>query len=162
MTQRIYLTVRCTLLYKVNSEGRKTTTGRNNMETRKASGSPILAFAEWVMVLPATIFLAAGVLRSLQPAEYEPARTSWVIFNWAGAHITKVGAAILFLALPALVLAIGWGVMMRAWVRDEAFRDGVREAMATLRRYASVVFVAGATALAGAIFVFAVVHMLTD
>jgi hypothetical protein len=137
-------------------------TRRNIMETPMASGSPILAFAEWVMVLPATIFLAAGVLRSLQPAEYEPARTSWVIFNWAGAHMTRTGAAMLFLALPALVLAIGWAIMVRTWVRDEAFRDGVREAMATLRRYASVVFVAGATALAGAIFLFAVVHLLMD
>lgn len=132
------------------------------METPKASGSSMLAFAEWVMVLPATVFLAAGVLRSLQPPEYEPARTSWVIFNWAGAHITRMGAAALFLALPALVVGIGCGVIVRAWARDEAFREGVLAAVSTVRRYASVVFVAAATALAGAIFVFAVVHMLTD
>ena len=132
------------------------------METQKASGSPILAVTEWMMVLPATIFLAAAALRSLQPAEYEPARTSWAIFNWATAHISRLGAGTLFLALPALVVGIGFGVVMRAWVRDEGFREGVRAAVATLRRYASLVFVAAATTLAGAIFLFAVIHMLTD
>jgi len=35
-----------------------------------------IAIWEWLMVLPATLLLAAAALRTLQPRQYEPARTS--------------------------------------------------------------------------------------
>lgn len=132
------------------------------METPKPSRLPIVAFTEWLMVLPATIFIAAAALRSLQPAEYEPARTSGIIVNWVGANVSRMGAAALFLVLPALVLAVGCGVLLRTWVRDKEFRDDVLAAAGTLRRYAGVAFVAAATAVAAVVSLFVVVHMLTD
>lgn len=36
----------------------------------------LVALGEWLMVLPATVLLAAAALRLLQPRQHEPARTS--------------------------------------------------------------------------------------
>lgn len=59
------------------------------------------------MVLPAAVFLTAAVLRLLQPREYEPARTSWIIVDWTVRTISRSGATVLFLGLPAFVAFMG-------------------------------------------------------
>ena len=53
----------------------------------------ILAVSEWLFVLPATLLLTAAALHQLQPRQFEPARTSWAIFEWTTAHISQAGAA---------------------------------------------------------------------
>jgi hypothetical protein len=46
--------------------------------------------------IPATFLLAVAALRGLQPRQYEPARTSWIIFEWMTTHLTGTHAAIMF------------------------------------------------------------------
>lgn len=132
------------------------------MQTSKQSRLSVLAVGEWVMVLPATVFLAAAALRELQPRQYEPAHTSWLIFEWAMQHISRLGAGILFVGLPAVALMIGCGLLAQKWHRDQSFRQDVIAAFSALRRHISIAFVTVATALAAAIFLFSVVHILTD
>ena len=69
---------------------------------RFSKPSPIFALGQCLFVLPATIFLTAAALRLLQPRQYQPAFTSWIIFDWTTTHVSHLGAAILFIALPAV------------------------------------------------------------
>ena len=132
------------------------------MRSAKRLPLSFLALSEWVMVLPATIFLAAAALRQLQPRQYEPARTSWLIFDWTMQHISRLGAGILFIGLPAIALMIGCGLLAQKWHADETFRHDVIAAFSALRRNITIAVVTAATALAAAIFLFAVVHIFTD
>ena len=77
----------------------------------------VLAISEWLLVLPAALLLAAAALRQLQPRQFEPARTSWAIFEWTTTHISQAGAAWLFLVLPALAVVAGFVGLMLAWRR---------------------------------------------
>jgi hypothetical protein len=132
------------------------------MQASKQSRLPILAVAEWAMVLPASIFLAAAALRSLQPRQYEPAYMSWLIFEWTMQHVSRLGAGILFLGLPAAALLIGRGLLAQKWRGDEMFRRDVIAVFSALRRHITIAAVTVATALAAAIFLFAIVHIFTD
>jgi len=85
----------------------------------------MLAISEWVMVTPATVFLAVAALRLLQPRQYQPARTSWVIFEWTTTHISRLGAAMLFLAMPGLVVVAGCSALLRMWREDQALRHDI-------------------------------------
>src|SRR5260370_92462 len=69
---------------------------------------PVVAICEWLLVLPATVLLAAAALRMLQPRQYEPARTSWIIFEWTMTHVSRVGAAVLFIWMAGGVFAAGF------------------------------------------------------
>jgi hypothetical protein len=132
------------------------------MQSPKPSRMSFLALSEWVMVLPATVFLAAAALRQLQPRQYEPSHTSWLIFEWTIQHVSNLGAAILFNGLPGLAVIIGCAVILQTWRKDESFRQDLMAALEAFRRHIVIAFVVAATALAGAIFVFAFVHILTD
>ena len=85
-----------------------------------------LAVSEWLLVLPAALLLAAAALRQLQPRQFEPARTSWAIFEWTTKHISQAGAAWLFLILPAVALAAGFAGIRPHAGRVLAFRAGRR------------------------------------
>jgi hypothetical protein len=82
---------------------------------KQLSGSfrlPIVAISEWLLVLPAAVFLAAAALGILQPRQYEPARTSWIIFEWTATHVSWLGAAILFIGMPGVVVIAGFATLL--------------------------------------------------
>jgi hypothetical protein len=132
------------------------------MRPQKPSRMPILAISEWGMVLPATVFLAAAALRQLQPPQYEPARTSWIIFEWTIGHVSPAGAAVLFLGLPALAIILGAAMLRRTWREDEALRRDVKLAFGICREHVVAGLLTTATLLASAILVAAVAHVITD
>jgi hypothetical protein len=123
---------------------------------------PMLAAFQWLMVLPATIFLGAAALRLLQPRQYEPARIGWAITEWATTHVSRLGAGILFIGLPGLVAIAGGTMLIETWRRDQGLRQDVAEVLALLRRQEVIAVLTTATLLAGAILVFAIAHVLTD
>ena len=92
----------------------------------------LLAIGEWLLVLPAALLLAAGALRSLQPPQHEPARTSWIIFEWTAAHVSRLGAALLFLGLPGIVAIVGCAALLRIWSTDQVLRQDAQPTMATM------------------------------
>ena len=122
----------------------------------------VLAVSEWLLVLPATLLLAAAVLRQLQPRQFQPGRTAWMIFEWTSTHISQTGAAWLFLALPALALVAGCASLMLAWRKSETLRQDTMALLASLRRNLAVAILGTGTFLAAAILAAVVIHIITD
>lgn len=122
----------------------------------------VLAVSEWLLVLPATLFLTTAVLRQLQPRQFEPARTSWAIFEWTTAHISQTGAGWLFLALPALALVAGCAGLILAWRRSETLRQDAIAVLTSLRRNLAVAILGTGTLFAGAILAAVIAHIITD
>jgi hypothetical protein len=135
-----------------------------NFENRLSGPSrlPVVAIFEWLMVLPATVFLAAATLRMLQPRQYEPARTSWIIFEWTATHIPRFGAAILFVGMPGAVVIAGCAMLLRNWRQDEALRHDSAMMFDTLRRHLALGLLTAAVLLAGTILTAVAVHAVTD
>lgn len=129
-----------------------------------ASPSKLFAFAisEWLLVLPPALLLAAAALRFLQPREYEPARTSWVIFEWATTHISHAGAAVLFLGLPGIAIVTGCVALLMVWRGNETLRLDVTAVVASLRRHLAIAILGTGMLLGGAILAAVLVHIVTD
>jgi putative exporter of polyketide antibiotics len=132
------------------------------MELSKPFRLRILAISEWLMVLPATMFLAVAALRLLQPRQYQPARTSWLIFEWTTTHISRLGAAMLFLGMPGLVVVAGCVTLLRMWREDQSLRHDAVLGLTVVRRHVALAFLAVATLLGAAILTLAVVHVAVD
>lgn len=122
----------------------------------------VLAVSEWFLVLPATILLAAAALRQIQPRQFEPARTSWAIFEWTTAHVSQAGAALLFLVLPAVAAVAGCIGVMFAWRKSAALRQDTVAVLSSLRRNLAVVILGTGTLLCGAILAAVIIHIITD
>jgi len=129
-----------------------------------ASPSKLLAVAisEWLLVLPSALLLATAALRLMQPRQYEPARTSWVIFEWATTHISHAGAGLLFIGLPALAVVVGGLVLWMLWRGNETIRQDLAAALASLGRHLAIAVLATGTLLAGAILAAVLLHIITD
>lgn len=132
------------------------------MKSSRPFRTPMLAVAEWLITLPATLLSAAAALRLLQPRQYEPARTAWAVFEWASVHISCVDAGILFLVLPAVAIAVGSATLLRAWRSDPVFRQDVALAWDAFRRQCAMLLLMLGTLLAASILGFALLHMITD
>ena len=121
-----------------------------------------LAVSEWLLVLPAAVLLLAAALRLLQPREHEPARSSWVIFEWAMAHISHAGAGLLFIGLPGVAVFLGCVALSLAWRGNEVLRQDVGAALGSLRRHFAVLFLGAGTLVAAVILAAVVAHLITD
>ena len=121
-----------------------------------------LAVSEWLLVLPATLLLAAAVLRQLQPRQFQPGRTAWIIFEWGATHISQAGAAWLFLVLPAVAAVAGCIGLMRAWRKSETLRQDTVAMLTSLRRNLAVAVLGMGTLLAGSILAAVIIHFITD
>jgi hypothetical protein len=113
------------------------------------------------MVLPAVVFLAVAVLRGLQPAQYEPAHTSGIIFAWFSQMPVPVVAGLL-MGLPGVVALLGCVTVVRSWQNDSELRQDAAAAFAILQRQAAPCLLVTATLLAGAILTLVVSHVITD
>jgi hypothetical protein len=132
-----------------------------NLEAMQAKPySLMMAVAGWLLVLPATFFLAVGAIRLLQPRQFQPARACWIIFEWARAHVSHLDAAVMFLGLPLIALVVGGGALWREWRRNEALRQDAAGAFARVRRQFGTVVLAAAVLVAGGILTFAVNHLI--
>ncbi len=95
---------------------------------------PVFTALEWLLVLPATVFLFAAAFRGLQPVQYEPARTCAAIVAWTVAHVSQFGPAILFLGMPGSVVLAGCATLLRIWRKDAALRQDSAMTFGILRR----------------------------
>lgn len=123
---------------------------------------PVVTVFEWLMVLPATLLLAAAALRTMQPREHEPARTIWILFEWTTTHLSRFGAAIIFIGMPGAVVLTGCTTLLGKWRKDPGVRQDVATTLAILRRHLAIVLSTAAVLLAGAILTAVVAHILTD
>ncbi len=123
---------------------------------------PVVTIFEWLMVLPATVFFAAAALRLLQPQQYEPARTSAILFEWTATHVSRLGAVIVFLGMPGVVVLTGCAMLLRKWRKDPGLRQDTAVMFAVLRRRLAIVLSTAAVLLAGTILAAVAVHIVTD
>jgi hypothetical protein len=122
----------------------------------------MVAIFEWLMVLPATVFLGAAALRMLQPRQYQPARTSWIIFEWTATHVSRFGAGILFVVLPGLVVIAGCATLLGNWRQDPALRQDAAITLGVVRRQLVSGLLTAAVLLAGTILMVVGVHLVTE
>ncbi len=101
-----------------------------------------VATLEILLVFPAALFMIALFLRNVQPAPYEP--------------------ALFLIALPFSALVIGATTMLRTWRRDPQLRQVASDTVAAFHAHLSILLIAAATFVAGAILSIVALHMITD
>jgi len=115
------------------------------------TGKRAIATTELLLILPATLFMTALVVRMLQPLRNEPARTAERIVMWYAERQWTLW--ILLIALPLAVLVTGCAALMR---------NNARETLAAIRVQPATLFIAAATLAAGVFLVIVVLHMLAN
>jgi hypothetical protein len=120
-----------------------------------------LAAAELLLVFPAALFMTALFVRSIQPQQYEPARTAQRIVDWYAAS-THVGLWLLMITLPLVVTIVGSITVARCWRNDEALRQAARNTIINLRAHFATFLTLMATAVAAGILFIVAVHVITD
>jgi hypothetical protein len=123
---------------------------------------PVVATCEWLMVLPAAVLLAAAALRTLQPRQYEPARTIWILLDWTATHVSRLDAVILFIGMPGVVLITGFAALLRKWRQDQALRHDAAIMFDNLRRHLAFGLLTVAVLLGGTILMAVAIHVVTD
>jgi Mn2+/Fe2+ NRAMP family transporter len=121
----------------------------------------ILAAGELAFISPAVLFFASLVVRSLQPVQYEPARTAQQIVDWYAVR-PRVGLDLLLVALPFIVLVAGCVLVARAWKQDAGMRHSAGQVLSAVRAHLAVLLIAIATVAAGSILAVVAVHIATD
>ncbi|HUJ50034.1 MAG TPA: hypothetical protein VLW25_07530 [Bryobacteraceae bacterium] len=119
-----------------------------------------VAAGELLLVFPAALFMTAAIARSLQPIEYEPARTAQRIFDWYGAR-PHISLWVLLIALPLAVVVSGCVSLVHSWSEESQLREAARQTIAAVRAHLATLLVAVATLTAGGILAFIVLHLLT-
>lgn len=112
-----------------------------------------IAAAQFVLISPAALFMTALFVRSLQPLQYEPARTAQRIVMWYAGRLWTLW--VLLFALPLAVLVIGCAAL-RTWNRGLQMPHGAWQTQPTAR------FVIAETFTAAGILVVVVLHMLRN
>jgi hypothetical protein len=115
------------------------------------TGKRAIATTELLLILPATLFMTALVVRTLQPLQNEPARTAERIVMWYAERQWTLW--ILLIALPLAVLVTGCAALMR---------NNARETLAAIRAHPAALLIAAATLTAGVFLVIVVLHMLAN
>ncbi len=120
-----------------------------------------IAAAELLLILPAVLFMTSLFLRSVQPLQYEPARTAQRVVDWYATR-PHLGLWVLLIALPLAVLATGCATLVRNWSADAELRRAAWQTIAAVRAHLATLFVAVATLIAGGILAIVALHLLAD
>jgi heme/copper-type cytochrome/quinol oxidase subunit 3 len=120
-----------------------------------------IAATEFLLVFPGALFMAALIVRSLQPTQYEPAHTAQRLVEWYSARLI-LGLYVFLIALPFAALVIGCATVLRSWRSDAGFRRATLETLAAVRTHLATLLISGATLVAGGILAIVAVHMITD
>ena len=91
-----------------------------------------------------------------------PARIALLFGNWAASHMSRVGAGVVSIGLPAIVMMVGGATLFRIWREDDGVRQDAVVALGLLRRHLVVLLLASATALATTILFPVLAHVITD
>jgi hypothetical protein len=120
----------------------------------------ILATTEFLLVFPAMLFMTSLLVRNLEPAQYEPARSAIRVVEWYGARPWSLG--IFVIALPLAVFLVGCTTLLRSWRSDANLRQAALETLAAVRAHLATLAIASATVVAASILAVVAVHVITD
>ena len=119
-----------------------------------------IAAFEVVLIFPAALFMAALVLRTLQPLQFEPAHSAQQLVMWYAGRMWTLW--VLLLGLPFIVLVTGCATLLRSWNRDTVWSQAVRQLPTTMLGHFATLLVAATTLAASGILVIVVLHMLAN
>jgi hypothetical protein len=114
----------------------------------------VTAALNLVLIAPATLFMAALVIRSL--AQPEAATAAQRIVMWYANRFWTLW--LLLLALPLVVLATGCIALFGDWIEG----PGAEQPLASVRTHPANLLVAALTFGAACILVIVLLHMLAD
>ncbi len=120
----------------------------------------VIAVMELVLIFPAVLFMTALVLRSLQPLQYEPARSAQQLVMWYAGRMWTLW--FLLLGLPLIVLVSGCAELLRSYDRDIVLPLTSQKSLAMVRAHLSSLFIAATTLMAGVILAIVVLHVLAN
>ena len=120
-----------------------------------------IATAEWLLVLPAALFMTALFVRNLQPAPYEPAQTARRIVGWFSSR-PHLGLDVFLIALPFAAFVLGGATLLQGWRSDAGLRQTARETFVAIRAHLATLLIAGATLMAGGVLAVVALHMIAD
>jgi len=117
-----------------------------------------VAAVELLLMFPATVFMAAILVRNVTPLPNEPALSAQRLVMWFAHLPPHLGLWGLLTLMPLAVLLTGGTFLLRSWREDAQFRQLVGAVRANL----ATLVIAGATLSAGGVLAFVAVHMMTD
>lgn len=120
----------------------------------------IIAATELLLISPAALFMAALLVRRLQPLQHEPAHTAQQIVMWYAVRPWTLW--VLLIALPLAVLATGCATLLRSWNDEVELRHAARQLLAASHADLPTQFVTAATLAAGGVLAIVAVHMLAN
>ena len=120
-----------------------------------------VAAAEWLLILPAALFMTSLFVRNVQPPGFEPADTARRVVEWFS-HSPRLGLQTFLIALPFAAFVIGCLTALRRWRSDAMLRQAVRGTLAAVRAHLASLLIAGATLAAGCILAIVALHMITE
>ncbi len=132
------------------------------MTIRAIDTRRLAALGALALVLPAVVFFAAAIGRSLQPVQHEPARTLEAIFQAFVALPPAVGVALVALA-PLVALGLALFALVRTFRSDERLRDDLRvagHALAPIVARPTFVISVAVVVASAAILAFLAVHAI--
>jgi len=116
--------------------------------------------AQVVLIMPAALFMASLLLRTVGALQSEPARTAQQIVSWYSERLWTLW--VLLIALPLVVLGVGCAALLRGWKEDPDLRHAIRRPGAAMRTQLATLGIAVVPLAAGGILVVVVGHMLAN
>ena len=120
----------------------------------------VIAFIELVLICPAALFMAALVLRNLQPLQSEPAHSAQQLVMWYAGRMWTLW--VLLLGLPFTVLVTGCAALLHSWNRDVVMPSTALQSLGMIRADLATLVIAATTLIAGFILAIVVLHMLAN
>lgn len=119
-----------------------------------------VAAAQLLLISPAVLFMAALVVRNLQPLPYESAHAAQRVVMWYAARQWTLW--VLLIALPLTVLVTGCITLLRGWSDDVQLRQPLPRTLAAIHAHRAMLFIAATTLTAGAILAVVAIHMAAN
>ena len=119
-----------------------------------------IAVTQLVLIFPAAVFMAALLVRNLQPFLYEPAHTAQLIVAWYSGRVWTLW--ILLAGLPSAVLVIGCITLLKVWRAQSKPEAASRKPSTSVRLSAATLMISALTLLAAATLMVVGVHVLMN
>ena len=123
---------------------------------------PVIAAAELLLVLPATLFMTALFIREVQPQQFQPAHTAALIVSWYAHGPVWLTLWIFLMAMPLAVVLLGGATLVREWKANLELRNAAQQTLQAIRAQLAILLVAAATFTAAAILAIVALHAITD
>ena len=101
----------------------------------------IIAGFEWLLVFPATLFMAALFVRNIQPEPYEPAQSARRLVDWFSAR-PFLCRDIFLITFPLVAFVVGCASVLRSWRKDAELRRAALQTLSVVRGHCASLLIA--------------------